>query len=421
MKETKINELQETEVLQEEQPKVHKKQSKHGMKALIALTLAFALLIGSSFAYFSDYATSQTTGTAGTLAIALESDINLLDAEGRDILNPGDIRSGSFTVTNMGNKSADIRTTIALTAYDRDGNPIDLEGSNTTQSIYDLYLASDVEFIDGQGNIPKQGVQPLQTKNVNGNVITYSIPEYSLNGNSDLYDEVEKISNQYSIAPLSANMWGVEGTVTVIPGEGQPPVAITPDYSHSNDFVLVFNTQAGNEWQGSVVRIDIIVEAKQHENTSAGWQLVEHQDLVVGSLSQSVVVPENVITTNGTINPGYEYTPGSGSGEGSSSNAYSSVRGTLRITESGDAIPIKVYTQDMSTCVATVDSEWTYKETIDYGKYTVDVGEWAFEFTNLQPNTNYVLWFDEDGDFDATYTFTTSDAGTITVLTLNLI
>ena len=411
--------MQETEVLQEEQPKVHKKQSKHGMKALIALTLAFALLIGSSFAYFSDYATSQATGTAGTLAIALESDINLLNEDGQDILNPGDIRSGSFTVTNMGNKSADIRTTIALTAYDRDGNPIDLEGSNTTQSMYDLYLADDVEFIDGQGNIPKQGVQPLQTKNVNGNVITYSIPEYSLNGNSDLYDEVEKIIDVHAISPMSMMVWDVYGTETVIPGEIEAPV-ITPDYSHSNDFVLVFNTQAGNEWQGSIVRIDIIVEAKQHENTGAGWQLVEHQDLVVGSLNQGVVVPENVITTNGVINPGYEYTPGSGtgsgSGDGSSSSEFCSVRGVLSLDESGDDIPIKLYTQDGNTCIATIDCEWI--ELDDKGYTTC---EWHFEFANLQPNTNYVLWFDEDGYFDSTYEFTTSGAGSITVLDLNII
>ena len=404
MKETKINEFQETEVLQEEQPKVQKKQSKHGIKALVALTLAFALLIGSSFAYFTDYATSQANGTAGTLAIALESDINLLDAEGRDILNPGDIRSGSFTVTNMGNKSADIRTTIALTAYDRDGNPIDLEGSNTTQSMYDLYLASDVEFIDGQGNIPKQGVQPLQTKNVNGNVITYSIPEYSLNGNSDLYDEVETITagiNQLA-SPFAAAEFEFGFEEEIIPG-----ISALPEYAKDCDFVLVFNTAAGNEFQGSVVRIDVIVEAKQHENTQAGWQLCEHENITVGSLAQGVVLPENVITTNGTINPGYEYTPTPG--VGGEVSEYASIRGNFTLLET-----YLSFGDTENFYPATVSIYDTNYDIVNSIEVTEEMG--GFEFNNLAPNTEYFIQFGRS----SYYTVNTGSAGSTLVLNITV-
>ena len=137
MKETNINELENNMDEIQDRPKNEKKK-RHGLESLIAFSLALVLLIGSSFAYFTDYAAMSTQGTAGTVSISLDSDINLLDENGMDILNPGDIRSGSVTVTNMGNKSADIRTTIALTAFDRNGDPIDLEGSATTQSMYDL-------------------------------------------------------------------------------------------------------------------------------------------------------------------------------------------------------------------------------------------------------------------------------------------
>lgn len=333
MKEINIHEELNEEVQNEKLEHSQKSQKKYGVRSITALGLALVLLVGSSFAYFSDYAAQSTTGTAGTLSIALDSDINLLDENGMDILNPGDVRSGSFTVTNMGNKSADIRTTIALTAYDRNGDPIDLEGSATTQSMYDLYLADDVQYVEGQGNKPKAGAHPLQTKNISGNVITYSVPEYSLDGNSDLYDEVETISYVSNGISTYAGMSGPLKEYPVIEeefvtGEGQ---TTTLPYERDCNFVLVFNTQAGNEWQASVVRIDVIVEAKQHENTGAGWELVAQEDLTFGSLHQSVVLPENVITTNGTINPGYEYTPNI-SGGGATSQT-STIKGTLTVAE----------------------------------------------------------------------------------------
>ena len=387
----------------QEQPKT-KKQKRHGFKAAIALSLAFVLLIGSSFAYFTDYATTQANGTAGTLAIALDSDINLLDENGMDILNPGDIRSGSFTVTNMGNKSADIRTTIALTAYDRNGQPIDLEGSATTQSMYDLYLAGDVELVDGQGHKPKEGAQPLQLKVINGNVITYSIPEYSLNGNSDLYDEVETITagiNQLvsPFAPAEFDFWFEE---EIIPG-----ISSLPEYAKDCDFVLVFNTAAGNEFQGSVVRIDVIVEAKQHENTQAGWQLCEHEGIVVGSLSQDVVLPENVITTNGTINPGYEYTPTPG--VGGEISEYASIRGNFTLLET--YISFGDTTNFYPATVSIYDANYDIVNSIEV---TEEMG--GFEFNNLAPNTEYFIQFGRS----SYYTVNTGSAGSTLVLNITV-
>lgn len=387
-----IEEIQEQELLQAEQEINKGKSKKSGVKSIIAFSLAIALLIGSSFAYFTDYATQSATGTAGTLSIALESDINLLNEDGQDILNPGDIRSGSFTVTNMGNKSADIRTTIALTAYDRDGAPIDLEGSATTQSMYDLYLAKDVEYVDGRGNIPKQGVQPLQTKNVNGNVITYSIPEYSLNGNSDLYDEVETISNTYSSVSTFGMGWmipefNLDATENRYTNEVEDSI---PDYKHEHDFVLVFNTQASNAWQGSVIQIDIIVEAKQHENTSAGWELVEHEDLVLGSLHQGVVLPENVITTNGVINPGYEYTPSAPGGNSGSTNT-STLKGTFYLEDPDLWELIK---GDFGISLINLD---TYEEIVEMTPLelvwddTANAYTASFNLVDLEPDVKYSL------------------------------
>lgn len=261
---------------------------------IIGLVLIIILGLVGSMAYFSDYAVTDAAGTAGTVAIALDSDINLLNKDGMDILNPGDSRDASFLITNMGNKSIDVRTTIALTInspyYD-----LVFSGDSNTQSEYDLYLASDVdmgylfETVDGTkyistealndsdvnkgnvGYIPKSGATPIDTKTIEGNVITYVLPEYSLNGNSAVYAEVETID-------------GIN------------------DYFHDNDFVLVFHRLTGNTWQESVISIDVIVEAKQHENTGAGWDIVAQEQIMHGSLSQFVVDEELIITDlNGDV------------------------------------------------------------------------------------------------------------------------
>ena len=51
----------------------------------LAGVLAAILLFTCTFAYFSDTATTQSKGTAGTVALSIDSDINLLDANGKDI------------------------------------------------------------------------------------------------------------------------------------------------------------------------------------------------------------------------------------------------------------------------------------------------------------------------------------------------
>jgi predicted ribosomally synthesized peptide with SipW-like signal peptide len=233
--------------------------------ATIAIVGAVALTMVGTMAYFTDYATTQANGTAGTVAIALDSQIDLKDANGMDILNPGDMREGMFTVTNMGNKSIDVRTTLALTALDHEGNAINFTGDAESQSEYDLYLASDVELVAGEGYKPVTGAKPIEVKSIEGNVIKYAIADYSLNGNSDEYAEVETID-------------GIDA------------------FAHDYDFVLVFKGETGNEWQASTIQLDVIVEAKQHENTGAGWDIVAQESLTQGSLTQDVVMGEVVIT-----------------------------------------------------------------------------------------------------------------------------
>lgn len=231
---------------------------------ILVAILTFVLLIGGTFAYFTDHETIQATGTAGTVAVELNNMINLLDEDGHDILGPGDMRVANFELINMGNKSIDVRTTVALT-IDSEHYDLTFSGDTTTQSEFDLYLTSDVEEVDGYGYMPKEGATPIQIKSVDGNVIYYEIPEYSLNGNSALYTDVETVNG-------------------------------TGNYKYLYDYVLVFKNDTGNEWQDSVITIDILAEAKQHENTSAGWDIVAKETITQGSIYKSVAVSEDVIT-----------------------------------------------------------------------------------------------------------------------------
>ena len=240
-------------------------------KSAIACLIAAAILVlGGSLAYFTDYAVTSAEGTAGTVAIALDSKINLLNEDGMDILNPGDQRDAGFDVTNMGNKSIDVRETVILEIKTPNTNLL-FTGDAETQSEFDLYLRSDVSEVPGEGYKPNPGAKPLAVKEIVEKKITYTLPEYSLNGNSDKYDEVETID-------------GVDTFVK------------------ENDFVLVFKGEAGNEWQDVRTQITVFVEAKQHENTGAGWELIEEETVLFNGNGKAMVPSEVIITPTGIEN-----------------------------------------------------------------------------------------------------------------------
>lgn len=246
------------------------KRNNNFLKRASCAALALIMLMGASFAYFSDYASTQVTGTAGTVDIELNSNINLLDPDGKDIINPGDRRDGSFEVVNMGNKSVDVKTEIILSVASNFDHELTLSGDSATQSEYDLYYASDVELVEGEGWKPKAGAKPVAEKVIaeDGKSITYTLPVYALNGNSNEHDEVET----------------VDGVDTFIKTE---------------DIVMLMNGQADNLWQNSTVSIATKVYAKQHENTNAGWDLVSFD--AVDNVEEGIgTLSLDAMTTYGT-------------------------------------------------------------------------------------------------------------------------
>ena len=234
-----------------------RKSTKRNLK-IGAATAALMLTVCGSLAYFTDNASTNASGTAGTVGIELDSTgIVLTDADGLNILNPGDMRTVSYELTNTGNKSIDVRTTIVLTST----QAMDKESA---QAEYEIYLASDVELVPGEGYKPVEGAQPLAVRSISedGKTITYKPADYILNGSAD-HAERE-----------------VEADVLVSDADGDIVVGANGDTVQLN-YVLVFKGAASNDFQNSGVTIDVLCEAKQHRNTEAGWSLVAEEGFTV--------------------------------------------------------------------------------------------------------------------------------------------
>lgn len=177
------------------------------IKTLTCFSLACVLMVGGSFAYFSDYAQTTVEGTSGTVRIGVDDNINLLNADGKDILNPGDVRNVNFTVANEGNKSVDTEVLITLLSSvpmsdNSSWNNINtyaaawqnpaLNSGDVYSSEYELYYADDVEYVEGFGHFPREGAKPVSVRAINyaANKIVYNMDGTVLSGNSE-FDERE--------------------------------------------------------------------------------------------------------------------------------------------------------------------------------------------------------------------------------------
>lgn len=241
-------------------------KSRRAISFMLVIAMLMTLLVGTT-AWFTDRVSTSAGGTAGTVTIDVDdSGINLKDVDGKDILNPGDLRNVGYTVTNTGNKSVDIKETIYLTAYDKLGQNLNL---SDTQSEFEIYKATDVKFVDNRGWVPNDGAEPLQVKSLSENVITYEIPVYALNGSTNFDDNNREIE-----ADVASD-------------------------KNTAEYVLVFKGTSGNAFQGSVLKLDLVVEAKQHRNTeSVLWSEVATKTHVLSNGNTVYIVPGAGVVIN---------------------------------------------------------------------------------------------------------------------------
>jgi len=244
------------------------------MKFAIAAAIAcLILLIAATLAYFTDRAQAQATGTAGTVSITVE-DPNLLNPDGIDNFNPGDGRSIEATITNEGNKSVDVRRTFQVTMVPDTG--VTFTDDGTTPMGWAIYAKSDCTQ-DTDGNwVVNSGATALgnSVANADGSVtLTYAVP---------------------STSDLVLNGTGANAETEA--------AAVGTSYAN-DDYVLAMLPGTDNSYQNATVTLDILVEAKQHRNTTDGWAVVPTVPVSFGDGTVNAV-PAAIERADGSlINP----------------------------------------------------------------------------------------------------------------------
>ncbi len=254
---------------------------------MLAGTAALVMVAAGSLAYFSDRADLKASGTAGSVKLNLtNTDTDLLDENGQDILNPGDVRPFKFSIENKGNKSIDVRTTLKLTSTVPMGGPI-----HKGDCEFELYNASDVELKPGYGYVPKADATPIASTSLSGQAkrtvssdgltITYTLDHFVLDGDDQFGDARE----------------------TEKPKDGDTDMYIYElKDNHEYDYVLLFRGESKNEFQNAGVQLDVLVEAKQHRNLGdkdEHWNVVATESVTAGNITQNAVPSANPAEVHG--------------------------------------------------------------------------------------------------------------------------
>ena len=236
----------------EESLQSKKMTKKQKAKVAAATALTGALLATGSLAYFTDRVETDASATAGTVDIALSS--NWQDVAN---FNPGDIADLSYEISSVGNKSIDVREKFVITS--------DTVLTDAAQSEFEIYARADVTQDSNGAYLPNPGAEPIsigedRIVGQNGKTITYVLDEYTLNGSGE-NAEVED---------------GISAT------------------EKESEFVLVFNKDAVNDYQGAEVSVNYLAEAKQHRNTGADtWAEIANESVSLGGETADAVPSRN--------------------------------------------------------------------------------------------------------------------------------
>ena len=206
---------------------------KKKIKALvIALCLVTAITVAASslLAYFSDVYSGSTEMAAGTLSLEGTARFYINDstmqneADEKDLecINPGDTVIAVIEVTNQGSKSAWIKSSFTLSAAGLTGTQL-----SNAFTVYEGATASGT---------------PLSVDSTTGSVSFSDSGSAILNGTYETED-------------------GVPGAIK--------------DTTTTMIFTIVFESSAGNVYQGAEISVGYEVKALQYRNneTNPNWDL----------------------------------------------------------------------------------------------------------------------------------------------------
>lgn len=220
------------------------KKSKKTLLALLILLIAIAIIIGTSLAFFSSTGLVSFAGKAGTLTISVNGGDEALTgaqqyftkggvADVQDFtannMNPGDYIYIPITVENTGSKSAWVKAVLGdITVTAKDGT---------------------TDLSDG------------------GMFTLLAIPSSIPAGTEDAYIKAQ-------IETATPAFDDVANLDTVLSGSAEDDNP-NHDTSATLRYIVYFDKEAGNEYQGATVNFDVNVQALQYRNTGdTDWTTV---------------------------------------------------------------------------------------------------------------------------------------------------
>lgn len=260
---------------------------------LVAVAITVAMIVTTSFALFTDFATDDTTATAGTVDVLLEN----LDLTNPDNINPGDQggddtpsdptdNSGekepgtphdlTFDVTNNGNKSIRTRNVIFISCY---------------------------EEVAGVKTYKDPSKFAIEEKNASGvwKALTPASYIYEATTSPSTYLEADTLA----AVPAGKKVVGIKYIAAgkIFDGvgtgaeTGDSNITAADKTTFTYNYRLAMDKTALNDYQGVKVDIEVLVQALQFRNTD-GTEWSNATLVGSGSYTTNIGFVQNGVASN---------------------------------------------------------------------------------------------------------------------------
>lgn len=250
--------------------------NKKKITGAVALAAAGVMALGGVSMLFTDHADVSGKTTAGKLAVEVTG-TNLTDGDftkqlentefvdAVQNLNPGDVRTISYSINNAENKAMRANDTLTVTVTPNEAVMTDQE--TTVSKMFEALKAgsfdgsSAIHLVEGK-------------KGVNGEVTTNTDPAAAdYKTTVEFPDTGLTMQDAYLSEDGNSIVLVYQGDEVNLDGTGTNAEKITGNNdktSSERKYTLYFDEDAGNEWQGADVSIGSTISAVQYANTSTG-------------------------------------------------------------------------------------------------------------------------------------------------------
>lgn len=238
--------------------------NKKKITGAVALAAAGVMALGGVSMLFTDHADVSGETTAGKLAVKVTG-TNLTDGNftkqlentkfvgAVQNLNPGDVRTISYSIENAENKAMRANDTLTVTVTPNEA----MMAGKTVQNLFDEFTTdkSAIHLVTGA----KSGPKPVFTAS-DGTTTDVTFGDTGLTlVDSYVAEDGKNIVLVY------------QGDEVNLDGVGKNAELLGDSKTSSNrQYTLYFEKDAGNEWQGAEVSIGSTISAVQYANTAAG-------------------------------------------------------------------------------------------------------------------------------------------------------